>query len=381
MVKQQRIIISAGEASGDAYGAALVREIDRISAERNSVAPAIEAIGGRQLRSVGAQMIHDSSNWGALGIMESMKVLPRVFLGYRKAKSALKNRRPGLFVPIDYGFVNIKLCKIAKKHGWKVLYWMPPGSWRRDKQGADLPVISDAVVTQFPWSKELLTAMGANAYWFGHPMKQLLESTNDSTQHTDVVAILPGSRSHEIRYNLTPISEAMQLHRFPNVAAQFAVAWTITTGKLQSTWTRLAPERTQDVFIQGATAKVLSTSRVAVVCSGTATLEAALCGCPSVVVYMGSKVMKWEYLIRKPKFRFISLPNILLDRPVLPELIIEDANPQRIAEELDRIWEGDARERQLKAFRELSDILGPNDAVTRTAELALSFAKELSDGT
>jgi len=111
------------------------------------------------------------------------------------------------------------------------------------------------------------------------------------------------------------------------------------------------------------------------VCSGTATLEAALCECPMVVVYRGTKIMEIEHRIRKPKFDYISLPNILLDRQLLPELIQHDAHPASIRDHLANIREGVGREAQLAGFRELNELLGPSECLERTANLLLHMGR------
>src|SRR5688572_21772274 len=122
-----RVFFSAGEASGDAYAAALLREMVRLGSGLRFL---FEGVGGSQLSAAGANVVVDSSKWGAISILQSLKVAPRVVGGYSKAKRALRKGRPGLFIPIDFGYVNVRLARYAKKQGWKVLYFIPPGSWR-----------------------------------------------------------------------------------------------------------------------------------------------------------------------------------------------------------------------------------------------------------
>lgn len=374
----QRIFLSAGEASGDAYAAALVGEIRAVCASRSIEEPRFEGVAGKKLWRSRVEVVADSSNWGALGIVEAIKVGPRVIVGFNAAKRAIRRGKPGLFVPIDYGFFNIRLCKVAKAAGWKVLYFIPPGSWRRDKQGADLPTLTDVVVTPFSWSADLLNNMGADARWFGHPLKQMILQAPTKfafgAEPRDSIAILPGSRSHEIQHNLQPIAAALALDPELQMPVEFALATTADPDVLEGYWREYAPLRVNDLAFADNTYGILRRGRAGIICSGTATLEAALCGCPCVVVYRGGKLMELEYRIRKPKFDYISLPNILLNSAVVPELIQWDATPQRIRTELDDLL-GDTptRQRQLDAFKELSEILGASDALTKTAELALTM--------
>lgn len=325
---------------------------------------AFEAVGGKKVESAGAHLVADSSAWGAVGILESLKVVPRVIGGFSRAKRALVRGRPGLFVPIDFGYMNVKLARFAKRMGWKVLYFIPPGSWRKTKQGSDLPHVTDAIVTPFPWSAEMLNQMGANAHYFGHPLKEMVAQTPDVAERKGI-AVLPGSRSHEIESNVPVIATAIKGHPGP---VTIALAANADEASLRREWAKWSDHEPRIVY---RAAEALKASRSAIVCSGTATLEAALCGCPCVVMYRGNWVMEIEFRIRKPKFDHISLPNILLDRPLLKELLQHEAHPDAIRAELEAIdAEGPRRQEILTAFAELNASLGEPRCLELTAELA-----------
>ncbi|MCH8274544.1 MAG: hypothetical protein IH851_07125 [Armatimonadetes bacterium] len=362
----ESVLISAGEASGDAVGAGLLNEM-------RSAGFAGEAwcIGGVRLKASGANVLCDSTRWSALGIYQSLKVLPRVFADYLRAKRWLSDKRPGLVIGIDFGAFNVTLLRFAKKLGLKTLYFMPPGSWRRDRQGKDLPKVADRIATPFEWSAEILNRMGASAEWVGHPILQLAGPPGDSDR--DVLAVLPGSRRHEISYNLPVIADAVgrledrELLRLVIVAAP-----TTTAQYLESEWRKrssLAIEVVRDTPYE-----TLKRARAAIICSGTATLEAAVCRSPMVVVYRGDKIMELEYRLRRPRFDHIALPSILLRRAVVPELVQWAATPERLAKETRRLLANTPeRAGQLKAFEELQALLGPPDALTRTARIALDM--------
>jgi lipid-A-disaccharide synthase len=448
-----RIFLSAGEASGDAYGAALVREIRRIcrdqdwtehnlraflkiradvrsdtpfvaldsatqkliregvweladfdsigqgqyefgalklgdllqmlSSEIKELHPedqrkwsdqfSFEGIGGPKLKAEGVHLYADSSHWGAISIVQAVKVGFGVYYRMHRIKKYLRRGTPGLLIAIDFGFANIRLCRYAKKCGWKVLYFVPPGSWRRDRQGKDLPEIADEIVTPFEWSASILRGMGASAHWFGHPIKQLIQAQAASVERQATVAVLPGSRKHELEMNLPIIVEAA--HGL-DAQVEFALAPTVDVDDFRREWNRLAPGR-DDAFTVGDTYSVLRRARAAIVCSGTATLEAALCRCPMVVMYQLSPGMAREAkLVMRQAPKFISLPNILMDREVVPELVgVDRIDPATLRAWLDKLLvEGDERHRQLNDFEELDEILGPSDAITKTAELAIRMA-------
>lgn len=364
-----RLFISAGEASGDAYGAAIVETLMAVAPEEVPKGGNLLAMGGVKLRAIGATIVADSSRWGAIGIVESLLVGYRVLAGAAKVFKALRTGDPGVFVPIDFGAANIRFARYAKKKGWKVLYFIPPGSWRRHKQGKDLPHITDAIVTPFSWSADILNGMGANAHWFGHPIKWLAKKQHATLEGEERagVAILPGSRAHEIQHNLPVIAGA--LRGLPSV--EFAVAATVNLEELRTRWEALSGRKT-DRFTPEDVFGVLSRARAAIVCSGTATLQGAVARCPMVVIYRLSKVTEIEgrLLGMKKKLKFISLPNIILDRSAVPELIQYDADSPNIRRHLERLLtEPGAREAQLHAFEELDTLMGPDDCIDKTAEL------------
>lgn len=352
-----RVFFSTGEASGDAYAAALSNRIRGFIGEMSGVT-------GAKGEAAGIRTIADNRTWGSLGIYESLKVAPRVISGYRTVLKELKTGTPGLCICVDYGFFNIKVARHAKALGWKVLYFIPPGSWRKDKQGADLPSITDEIVTPFEWSAEILNRMGASAHWFGHPLKQMVAESDALAPDREGIAILPGSRLHEIENNIPVVAEAIKsyqgkvvLSQAPNVSGQDLLEIWRKHGKQ-------TPQLVTNVY------SALKSAQSAIVCSGTATLESALCGCPQLVVYRGNKVMEIEARIRKPKFDYISLPNILLGRGLLTELIQWDATPDRIWKEFAPLIEaGESRARQLEGYAELESILGSATCLDETAEL------------
>jgi lipid-A-disaccharide synthase len=368
------LFLSAGEASGDAYAAALVRELRRLPGGDSL---SIGGIGGPKLRAEGVRTVADTSKWGAISITYALAAYPRIVFHYYRVKAALRRGEPGLFLPIDFGYVNVRLARHAKNQGWKVLYFVPPGSWRRDRQGRDLGKVTDEVVTPFPWSRELLEAAGVKAHFFGHPIKQLLRERNlelDSRRET--IAVLPGSRPHEIQEILPAMAQALRGH--PQ-RAELAIASSLDPEDVRRRW-ETHSGRTGDLFTVSDTYGVLARARAALVCSGTATLEAALARTPMVVAYrVGKAALVEARLIGFKVPKYIALPNILLDEPVVPELIQDAASPEAIRTALEAILEDrEPRAHQLDAFTRIDALLGPDDAITRTAQLAMQMAGQTS---
>lgn len=368
------VLFCSGEASGDAVAAALIHQLRQLATDTDALT--FSGIGGPAFAATGAERIADSSTFGAIGIVDAIRIMPRAIRALNKCKAVMASVSAGVFVPIDYGYMNMKLCRHAKAHGWHVIYVNPPGSWRRNKQGQDLPIVTHDIVTPFSWSAEILNKMGGRAHWFGHPIRQLLRESepqgNDEQSH---IALLPGSRQAEVELLLPVMAKAL---KGVDCVAEFAVAPTINGDAIKRQWARLAPDRTQDLFTSNDTRAVLRRARAGIICSGTATLEAALCRCPHVVAYKLKKVTELQARLLPVKPKFISQPNILLDRMLVPELIQQSASPERLREALmPLLQDGPARTAQLEGFEAIEDLLGPDDAIDKTAELILDRARAM----
>lgn len=353
-----KVFFSAGEASGDTYASLIAQEMAKTMPVSD-----MAGIGGSRLASVGVRLLASSATWGAIGVVQSLKVAPRIALAYRSVISQLAKEKPGLLIPIDFGFLNIRLARWAKERGWKVLYFIPPGSWRKDRQGSDLPKLCDHIVTPFPWSADLLRDQGAQVSFWGHPLAEMVERAPDASVRTGL-ALLPGSRMHEVQQNLPVLAGAANRLEGP---FRFAVSPSLDKEDLMRRWQKLGgPEAS----FEGSVAEILKASRAAVVCSGTATLESALCLCPCVVIYKLSRMMALEAMVLRPKFEFISLPNILAGRRIVEELIHKDATVQNLTGAVEAIWQGQGRAAQLTNFVKLKHELAGSNVFAKTASMA-----------
>ncbi len=368
------ILFSAGEASGDAVAGALLKVLKEQGFRGEAF-----AVGGHWLFQAGATLLADSSRWGAIGVARSLLVAPRVLAGYLRVKKWLAHTLPDVVVGVDFGPFNVPLLRYAKALGVKTLYFMPPGSWRRDYQGKDLARVADVIATPFSWSAELLRLMGANVHWVGHPAVQMIGNLEE--RERDGVTVLPGSRWHEVAHNIPVIARALSLLEEVRSMRVFVVAApTVNPESLRRLWMR---ERTKShppggkgspCWVAPPPYEALQQSRCAIVCSGTATLESALCQCPMVVLYRGDWLMRLEYFIRRPKLKYIALPNVILDRQVVPELIQNQATPEALAHHLrPLLYATDVRGKQLSAFQELRRLLGPSDALSRCAQMVIKL--------
>ncbi|GIV09486.1 MAG: lipid-A-disaccharide synthase [Fimbriimonadales bacterium] len=361
------VLIVSGEASGDLYGADLAHALQAHLPDLM-----VYGVGGAQMHAAGVRLIADSRAWGAIGVVESLKVAPWIYLAYQRVKRFLRVHKPDWLIPIDFGAFNIPLSCWAHRQGIQVAYYIPPGSWRRERQGRDLPHCTQQVLTPFAWSAERLQAMGAIAHWMPHPLLRLAQPSAPKETYCEhlgldpyrpIIALLPGSRRHEVR-SLTPLY-ARVADSVYTVApeAQFAlsVASHLSVDWVHSLWAdgskHWVPTETRSVW------NLLAHADVAIVCSGTATLEAALLNTPMLIAYRGDWLMNAEYRLRKRRLnlRWIGLPNLILQRDVCPEFIQEAASPAALSRALLDLLRDQAQQHaQQEAFRELRGALGEN---------------------
>ena len=371
------IMIIAGEASGDLQGACLTAELRRIAPHA-----VIQGVGGRRMREAGVELFFDSSSWGAIGIAEALKLVPRLSRILWKLKSRLIANPPDVLVLIDFGAFNVRLGKFAHSHGVKVMYYFPPGSWNRNADCSRLKEVADRVVTPFPWSAESLKMSGIHADFFGHPLLDIVRPSMpkaefckrfDLDPERPIVGLLPGSRRQEIAHNLPVQAQAARILSESIPGLQFAIPlapWldSNAVGKTAGKHIKVLPGMVYDV---------LAHSRAAVVASGTATVEALILGCPMVIVYRGGRLVTLEFKLRRKRIKFIGMPNITMDRLICPELTAEGASPERIAGlMLELIPPTPERAQMLKDLAEAKAVLGSPGAIEKAARAVLEMAND-----
>lgn len=384
----RNICLLAGELSGDAYGSLLAQELRRIE-------PALTlwGMGSWRMRQAGVELVAESSRWAAIGVVQSLRVVPQLALSVLpRLRREVLRRRPGLVIAIDFGAFNVSFCRWCKERGFRVLYYLPPGSWRRE---GPLPTriaeVTDAVATQFPWSEPRLREAGANARFVGHPLLDLIgpqpprdEFLAGLGMPADVrlVALLPGSRPTELKTNCRAMAQAAHLIHAKHPETRFAIALAsqdavpMARKAMESLLNQTdAAGRPVAAAVIGRTHAVLAHAEAGIVCSGTATLEAAILGMPMVIIYRGTALMYVEYILRRMwRLRRIGLPNIISNRDIVPELVAETATPENMARELIGLLESpDRAERMKKDLALLRAELGEPGATRRTAEMAAAL--------
>jgi lipid-A-disaccharide synthase len=375
-VTKRPIFLVAGEASGDRLGGALAAELKRLRPEVELV-----GVGGPLMKAAGVTLLHDCEEFAVLGIAEVLGKLPffRRMLGEFEAR--FRNDPPGLFIPIDFPDFNMRLAARARRAGVPVLWYVSPQvwAWRRGRVHT-LATIVDRMVVVFPFETAIYEAAGVPVSFVGHPLLERPGPVHDAATvrarlgvpaGQPLVALLPGSRRQEIRRILPPLADAGQRLVSDGIRAVFSRAPSIDAATFDEA---MAAAGSPNLAVwSDDTASLVRAADLAVVASGTATLETGLLGTPLIVVYrMGA--LNWAIARRLVRVDHVGLVNIALGKRVAPELLQDDVTGEDVADLVRGMIRDPAR---LAAIRtELAALparLGGPGASERTARLALEL--------
>ena len=381
-------MISCGEPSGDLYAGALATEILR--ADPSSV---ITGFGGDRLRAAGASLVGDFSGLSVTGLLEVARVLPRTYATYRRLVADAAATRPDVFVAIDFPDFNFILARALRKLGVPVVYYISPQlwAWRRWRMKT-MRRIADRVLVIFRFEEAIYEAAGVPVQWVGHPLLDVAETPEPRETFLPsrgldparpVVALLPGSRRNELHAILPDLARAAVLIRERLPEVQFIVARAPHLVDAAFQWGgMLRPRATGGVttdpvvtVVEGHADDVLAAADVALVASGTITVQAALHECPIVVVYRLSAL---TYRLGKPLLHVdtYAMANLVAGRRVVPELMQEAFTPEAVAAEAMRVLTDAAYAAQVRAgLREVREKLGTPGASRRAAAAVLEVAR------
>ena len=372
------IMLAAGEASGDLHGAAVCRGL-------KGLAPACRLVGmgGARMAAAGMELLVDVTASAVVGGSEALSRLPVLYRALHRLRAALEEApRPAALVLIDFPEFNLRLARAARRVGVPVVYFIPPQvwAWRRGRVRTIRRLVS-LVLAVFPFEPPFYRLAGVPVAFVGHPLLDALADAPDRAAArrelglaagARVVGLLPGSRREEVARMLPVMGAAAARIRAATPEVQFVLARAPTVEA--EAIARHVGGMTELTMVAGRAHAVLRAADLALVTSGTATLEAALLGTPMVVCYRLSRVsgLAARLLIRVP---WISLANLTLGRAVVPELYQASATGERLAEEALRLLENPgALDAQREAFRELAGRLGEPGVGVRAARLVLAEA-------
>ena len=350
------IFLSAGEASGEAYGALLISELkERCARMGPGAEPRFAGMGGARMEALGLERVVRSEDVAVMGITEVVRHLPQIYREYRKLKESIRERRPDVAVLIDFPDIHLKLAEEFKRLGIPVIFFVSPQLWAW-KKGRIKKVqrFVDRMLVIFPFEEPFYRERGVNATYVGHPLADLplpsisreeFATANGLNAENRWIGLLPGSRAKEIRLNLPEMLRAARLlwEREPKTEFLLPLAPTLTAEQTHEVTALLNEHGTVHgsrlplELVRDARAALFH-ARGSIVASGTATVEAALIGNPFVVVYRVSPV---TYAIAK---RVVTVPHVAMVNLVadqnpanrlVPELIQDDFQATRIVQELE----------------------------------------------
>jgi lipid-A-disaccharide synthase len=365
-----RYFFSSGEASGESSAVLLAQAIRAIDPQAE-----FEGIGAERMRAAGFTIWRDHTGWASMGPLAALPRIPKLLATMWRTAFHLRRTKPDLVVLVDFGVFNVRLAMTLRRlhYAGPVLDLFPPGTWLDDAKKAREVSAVAVPMTAFEHQERFYKSLGCPVVYFGHPLAgEYHRRPPRPAPPVDggTVAILPGSRSGELRHHLPAVIDAFRRlkTRRPNVRGIFGAADDRAARRIERAIVR---ECLSDVRVVRGVSAAIADADAAWVASGTAVLEAALSGVPAVAFYIITPVLV-KLGRTMIKHRFITLPNLVLEREVVPELLQEQATPQRLAEEMEAILRDASK--QYAEFEELREALGPPDALRRCAEFAVALA-------
>lgn len=372
-----KIMMSAGEASGDMHAAAVAAELKRIMPDAD-----LFGMGGADMRKSGVRIIYDIENLGIIGVVEVIRHIPLFFRLRAFLKKAMVEEKPDVLVCVDYPGFNMKLAHVAKELGIPVIYYIAPTIWAWNK-GRAKNIVRDVeqVASIFPFEAEAYRKAGARVTFVGHPLADTVKPSMSFEEAMDYfhgnpdkkrVLLMPGSRKNEVA-GLLPVMIQAAEKLAEKEECQFFIprASTISKEMLLSIIgkTSLSIEITE-----GHQYDLMQICTACVASSGTATLETALMELPTVLVYKLAP-FTWFLANLLVHVKYAGLPNLLLGREVTPELLQDRARAENIVSILlPWLQDEKARQKNIEEIREVRKALGSGGAVHRVAELIIKTA-------
>jgi len=373
-------MIVAGEASGDAHAAKLIEALRQNSPEID-----FEFFGatGARMREAGVEEIVDSDNLSIVGLPEIARALPMFWTAFQRLKRAATEKKPDAVILVDFPDFNLKLAKSLHKKNLKIVYYISPQLWAwRSYRIKTIEKSVDLLLTILPFERDWYRKRNvAHVRYVGNPLAKevfsRLSKKEFCAKHNldaakPIVALLPGSRQKEIIRILPPMLETAALMNAKNSELQFIVAAAST--EKSAVINELISKRAQNKLrlpkllkvVADETREVLNASDAAAVTSGTATLEAAIIGCPMAIVYKTSAL---NYKLLRPliSVEHFGLVNLIAGERIVSELIQDDFTAIALAEELFRLLEPSENKIARERLRQTADALGRGGASRRAA--------------
>lgn len=367
--------LSAGEASGDLHAAALIKAIKELDADARFTFLGGDLMGAE----AGCEPVVDYRRMAYMGFSEVLRHLPDIFANLRTAKDAIDRSGADCVILVDYPSFNLKLAKYARKRGIPVFYFIAPKVWAwKEWRVKALRRDVTKILSILPFEVDYFGRKGVAVEYVGNPSQEEIDgvarrlradsatfrSRMGLAEGKPLLALVPGSRRGEIRNNL-PIMDAVA-RRHPDMQAVIAGAPAIDADFYR--------QYSDLPLVSDATFELMVNAEAALVTSGTATLECALAGTPQVVCYRANgKRLSYNIMKHLIKVPYVSLPNLIADEEVIPEMLVHLCTVDSVDERLSDILPGaPGRARQLEGYERMRRRLGSNHAATAAAKIIYS---------
>ena len=366
-----KYFIIAGEASGDLHGSNLVKALRKQQPDCDIV-----CWGGNLMRAAGATLLQDYKRTSFMGFWEVLKNLRTILGAIRDCKKDIEREQPDALILIDFPGFNFRIAEWAKPTGIKIFYYISPQLWAwKENRIKKVKRDVDRMFVILPFEKDFYKKHDYSVDFVGHPLLDVTESfeatpnfrTSYGLDNRPIIALLPGSRKQEIENMLSKM--LAMVDKFVDYQFIIAAAPSQSLDFYQSIISKKNINNTVKI-IQNQTYDVLNIAEAALVTSGTATLETALFEVPQVVCYKGSSM---SYYIAKQlvKIKYISLVNLIVDKPLVTELIQNEFTINRLEKELVQLLDNKKRKEILTEYKLLKEKLGGEGASDRVAAFIL----------
>ncbi len=378
MAAPLKIFIVAGEASADMYAADLLKNLK----EAYPLATAF-GVGGENLKNEGLEVIVNAADLSLMGIAEWAHKIPEVWGNYRKVVASIKNNKPDVAILLDLPDFNLMLAKQIKKLGIPVIYYISPQVWAwRKYRVHKIKKLVDKMLVLFPFEEDFYKKYDVDAEFVGHPLLDTIAAKETMRLQKDVlesprIAILPGSRKSEIKFLSPLLNETIRDLKklYPTAQFKIPVAPTLKMADLQKTF----PENVE--LVAGDSFGVRRWADLALITSGTATLETALLGVPFCLFYKVSRSSSFVFKYVAKYTGWIGMPNVLLKKEIAPEFFQEKATAQNLVSYCKKAIENEAyRNLQREELLRCRKILGSGNAIEKASNRMIRFISERKNG-
>ena len=375
------VMIVAGEASGDLHGAHLIKSLQRLNPELSFC-----GMGGSEIARTGTEILFEASKISVVGFFEVISHLKDIIAAQLTLRKRLTKSKPSLLILIDFPDFNLLLARKAKKLGIPIFYYISPQVWAwRSGRVNTIKRLVDKVGVILPFEESYFRARGVNATYVGHPLLDSVKTSQTRDQYCSsqnipknvkLIGILPGSRVKEVARLLPVFLEAaLKLQEKCSHKLLFLVpcATTLKNDDLLDNGINDYKDRLNLKIISDDRYNMMAACDIVIAASGTVTLELLLLNTPMVVAY---KLSPRSYMLGRllVKVKYFSLINLIGEQTIVPELLQDEANPERISDELFKLLYDEEEKKKIETgFQQVKQKLGSTGASERAAQLALKL--------